>query len=93
MPPIRPSTDVRPITEFRAHASAFLEQVQSTKRPVVLTQHGRSAAVLLDVEVYENLLEKLALLRDIQVAEEQVEQGKVVAHGVAARRLKARLLK
>lgn len=93
MPRIRPSTDVRPVTEFRANASAFLEQVQSTKRPVVLTQHGRSAAVLLDVGVYEDLLDEVALLRDIQVAEEQVEQGMVVAHSVAARRLKARLLK
>ena len=48
---------------------------------------------LLDVGVYEDLLDEVALLRDIHVAEEQVEQGKVVAHSVAARRLKARLLK
>lgn len=92
MPRIRPSTDVRPVTEFRANASAFLEQVQRTKRPVVLTQHGRSAAVLLDVGVYEDLLEEVALLRDIQVAEEQVEQGKIVPHSIAARRLRSRLL-
>lgn len=93
MPRIRPSTDVRPVTEFRANTSAFLEQVQTTKRPVVLTQHGRSAAVLLDVRVYEDLLDEVALLRDVQVAEEQVAQGKIVAHSVAARRLKARFLK
>jgi hypothetical protein len=31
---------------------------------VILTQHGRCAAVLLDVAVYEDLLGKLALLRE-----------------------------
>ncbi len=93
MPRIRPSTDVRPITEFRANTSAFLDQVQSTKRPVVLTQHGRSAAVLLDVGVYEDLLEEVALLRDIRTAESQIEAGQVAPHRAVARRLKARLLK
>lgn len=93
MPRIRPSTDVRPVTEFRANASAFLDQVQSTKRPVVLTQHGRSAAVLLDVGVYEDLLDEVALLRDIRTAEGQIEAGKVAPHSAVARRLKARLLK
>jgi len=51
MPLFRPSIDVRPVTEFRTHTSAVLEQVHATKRPVVLTQHGRSTAVLLDVEL------------------------------------------
>ncbi len=88
-----PSTDIRPVTEFRARASAFLEQVQATKRPVILTQHGRSAAVLLDVTVYEDLMEELALLRDVRTAEEQVAKGEGASHAVASRRLKARLLK
>jgi antitoxin YefM len=90
---LRPSTDVRPVTEFRAKASAFLEQVQATKRPVILTQHGRSAAVLLDVGVYEDLLDEVALLRDVRTAEDQVAKGAGVSHAVVSRRLKARLLK
>ena len=59
-----PSQDVRPVTEFRAHTSAFLRQIRDTKRAVILTQHGRSAAVLLDVLVYEDLLGELQLLRE-----------------------------
>jgi antitoxin YefM len=93
MPRLRPSTDVRPVTEFRANTAAFLDQVQATKRPVILTQHGRSAAVLLDVAVYEDLLDEVALLRDIRAAEQQVAKGHGTPHGVVARRLKARLAK
>jgi antitoxin YefM len=61
---LRPSQDVRPVTEFRAKASAFLDQLHQTRRPVILTQHGRCAAVLLDVGAYEELLDELSQLRD-----------------------------
>ncbi len=64
MPVLRPSQDVRPVTEFRAKASAFLDQLHRTGRPVMLTQHGRCAAVLLDVEAYEDLLDELTHLRE-----------------------------
>lgn len=90
---LRFTQDVRPVTEFRANASAFLDQVRETRRPVVLTQHGRSAAVLLNVEVYEGLLDEVALLRDIKTAEGQVAAGKTAAHASVAKRLRDKLLK
>lgn len=68
LPKLCPSQDVRPVTEFRAHAAAFLEQIHDTKRAVILTQHGRCAAVLLDVAVYEDLLGELAVLREERAA-------------------------
>ncbi|HEY5386840.1 MAG TPA: type II toxin-antitoxin system Phd/YefM family antitoxin, partial [Thermoleophilia bacterium] len=69
------------------------EQVHATKRPVVLTQHGRSAAVLLDVEFYENLVEEVALLRDLRTAEAQLDAGVVVPHEEVEARLRERYLK
>jgi antitoxin YefM len=90
---LRFTQDVRPVTEFRANASAFLDQVRETRRPVVLTQHGRSAAVLLNVDVYEGLLDQVALLRDVKTAEGQVAAGKTVAHATVAKRLRDKLLK
>ncbi len=68
-PRLSPSQDVRPVTEFRAHASAFIEQVRTTKHPLILTQHGRCAAVLLDVAVYEDLLNEMARLRERRSAD------------------------
>lgn len=91
MPRLRPSEDIRPLTEFRAKAAAVVQQVQDTKRPVILTQHGRSAAVLLDVEVYEGLLDELALLRDIRTAEAQIRAGEGLGQTAVARELRARL--
>ena len=92
MMPLRPSADVRPVTEFRARTSAVLAQVHETKRPVVLTHNGRSTAVLLDVEVYEALMDELELLRDLQVAETQAAAGQVIDQEVVERRLRERHL-
>lgn len=50
--------DIRPLSEFRANAAAMVKHLQSTRRPLVLTQRGHRAAVVLDVGVYERLLEK-----------------------------------
>lgn len=88
MASLRPSIDVRPVTEFRANTSAVIDQMHSTKRPVVLTQHGRSTAVLLDVAVYEGLLDEIELLRDLRVAEGQIAAGKVIPHAEVVRRMR-----
>jgi prevent-host-death family protein len=91
MSTLKPSRDIQPVTEFRAKAAQFIEQVQATGEPVMLTQHGWSAAVLLDVETYEGMLDELALLRDVRQAEQQVAAGKTVTHAAVAKRLRARL--
>ena len=91
MASIRFSEDIRPLSEFRANAAAFVEQVQSTHRPIVLTQHGRGAAVLLGVAEYERLVERTEVLEDIRVAEEQIARGEGIEHDEAKRQVLARL--
>jgi prevent-host-death family protein len=91
MSKLKPSRDIQPVTEFRANAARFIEQVQATGEPVILTQHGRSAAVLLDVGSYEGLLDELALLRDVRTAEQQVAAGQGRTHAAVAKALRARL--
>ena len=87
----RPSLDIRPLSEFRASVAAFVEHVQSTQRPLVLTQHGRSAAILLSVDAYEALLDRIEVAADVRTAEAQIAAGQGVAHGKAQMRVLARL--
>jgi prevent-host-death family protein len=75
MPRLRPTTDIRPLADFRANLAAVVDQVQRTKRPVILTQHGRSAAVLVDAEAFEAMQDRLELLEDVRVAEDQLARG------------------
>ena len=88
---IRFSRDIRSLSEFRSNAAAFIQQVRRTRRPLVLTQHGRSAAVLLDVEEYERLVERAELLDDVATAEQQLERGEGVEHEQAKAEVLARL--
>ena len=86
---IQLSQDIRPLSEFRANVASFIQQVHKTNRPLVITHHGKSTAVLINVDGYEAMLEKLELLQDVHDAEQQVRQGKSVEHKIA----RARILK
>jgi len=72
--------DIRSMSEFRTGIASFLKQVHSTKRPLIITQHGKSAAVLLDAGVFETMQEKLELLQDVQTSINQIEDGKGIDH-------------
>lgn len=61
--------DIQPVSEFRANAAKFIEQVRATRKPLVITQHGRGAAVLLDVESYDALMDELALRRAVEASD------------------------
>ena len=91
MPKVRPTEDIQPLTAFRANVAAFVDQVRSTHRPLVLTQHGRGAAVLLGAADYEALVDEVELLREIALAERQVAEGEGIPHEEVVRRLTARL--
>lgn len=79
--------DIRPLSDFRANAASLIQQIRSKKRALVLTQRGHSAAVILDVAEYERLLEELEILRDVQEAVQQLDQGKGVPHGKARKQV------
>ncbi|MEW6737964.1 MAG: type II toxin-antitoxin system Phd/YefM family antitoxin [Acidobacteriota bacterium] len=72
-------TDIKPLAEVRASMTACIEQVHKTGRPLVITKQGKSAAVLLDVAVYEALMERLALLEDIRTAESQIAEERLIS--------------
>ena len=88
---LKPSQDVQPLSAFRANAAGFLDQVRATKRPLVLTQHGKSAAVVLDVDQYEALVDEIEVIRDIRQAKEELARGEGIPHDEVVAELRARL--
>ncbi len=77
---IRLDQDIKPLSEFRANVTTFIDEMKRNKRPIVITQHGKSSAVMLGVAEYEQMLEKLELLSDIQIAEAQLSVDKGLSH-------------
>lgn len=87
---LRVEHDIQPVSAFRSNAAKLIEQVQANKRALVLTQHGRSAAVVLDASEYDRLIEELELLRDVQQANSQIAAGKGIPEAKAHKTLLAR---
>ncbi len=83
--------DIRPLSEFRSGVASFIKQVHDTKRPLVITQHGKGVGVLLDVGEFETMQEKIELLEDIQTSISQLEAGKDVSHENARQEVLQRL--
>ena len=90
---VRVDEDIRPLSEFRAGVATFVKQIHETRRPMVLTQRGRGVAVLVDVQEYERMQERLELLEEVYKAEEQIASGEGISHEEARLRVLGRLEK
>ena len=87
MKPMRVEEDIQPVSAFRSNAAKLIGRVQASKRALVLTQHGRSAAVVLDAAEYDRLMEELELLRDINLSNSQIATGKSLTESQARKAL------
>ncbi len=85
--------DIKPLSEVRNGIAAFIKQAHDTKRPVVITQHGKSVAVLVDAHEYEVMQEKIELLSDIQTSLNQLEKGSGINHKDAKEKVLNRVRK
>jgi prevent-host-death family protein len=85
--------DIKPLSEVRIGIANFIKQVHDTKRPVIITQHGKSVAVLLDAHEYEAIQEKLELLTEVQASLNQLENGQGIAHEDAKEKVLKRVQK
>ena len=83
--------DIRPMSEFQSELALFIKQVHETKRPLVITQHGKGVGILLDVAEYEAMQEKIELLEDLQTSMTQLNEGKGINHKEAKNMVLTRL--
>ena len=60
MSAIKISEDLRPLTDLKVGAGEIIGQVERTGRPVVLTRHGRGVAVILSLQAFEELQDRVA---------------------------------
>jgi prevent-host-death family protein len=75
--------DIQPLSAFRKEASSFIDRLQESRRPLVLTRNGKSAAVVLDAGEYERMMEQIELLEDVSAAREQISRGETVPQSKA----------
>ena len=69
------SEDVHPLTELKTKASALIDQVRRSRRPVLLTRRGRGVAVLIDLEEYERLVDRAAFVEAVEKGAKAAADG------------------
>jgi len=67
--------DLIPVTDLRQGAADVLKRVQSSDQPVIITQRGRAAAVMLSIESYEKVENDLELLHLLARGEKEIRAG------------------
>lgn len=76
------------VTTLKRQATELLSELEQSKQPILITQHGVPSAYLVDVESYDILLRRMQLLESIARGEKAVEDGRTVSHAQAKKRMK-----
>ncbi|EGQ9299237.1 antitoxin [Vibrio parahaemolyticus] len=71
------------VTSLKRQATKILADLHDTKEPVLITEHGKPSAYLVDVDDYEFMQNRLAILEGIARGERALADGKVVSHDEA----------
>lgn len=80
------------VTTLKRQATELLADIERDKEPILITQHGLPSAYLLDVETYQLMQQRMAILEGIARGEQAIADGRVSTHAQAKTRL-ARWLK
>ena len=65
-----------PISDLKQDASTTLKRVRKSKGPLIVTQHGRPAAVLLSMDAYEKGEQERKILKLLALGESEIAAGK-----------------
>lgn len=67
--------NIIPVSDLRQDAAKVLKQLRSQKEPLVITQRGRAAAVIISVEAYEKSENEKEILRLLAKGDREIELG------------------
>ena len=67
--------NIIPVSDLRQGAAKVLKQLKGSREPLVITQRGRAAAVMLSVEAFNRSEHDKELLRLLAKGEREIETG------------------
>lgn len=68
--------EIIPVSDLRQGAADLLDRVRKSRKPVVITQRGRAAAVIVSVESYEEAEREREILTRLARGERELKSGK-----------------
>ena len=87
---INVSSDIIPIGEFKSSMAKWLKTAKNTGQPLIITQNGRPAAVLLSPEEFDNLQYNKLFVDSVTSGIADVESGNIYETNELKEELKKR---
>ena len=75
------------VTTLKRKATKLLAELREEKEPVLITEHGKPSAYLVDVEHFEQIQKKLELLEGLARGEKAILEDRVVSNEDAKKRM------
>ena len=75
------------VTTLKREATKILAELHDTKEPVLITEHGLPSAYLVDVNDYNQMLNRMKILEGIARGEKDILEGRVSTHAQAKDKL------
>ena len=69
MPQIIPIKDLK-------NTSEISDMCHKAEEPIYITKNGYGDMVIMSMEMYESTMKRLAMYRDIEISEKQIEAGR-----------------
>ena len=67
--------NILPVSDLRQDAAKVLKRLRDNKNPIIITQRGRAAAVIIGVEAYEKSEHDKELLHLLAKGDREIEIG------------------
>ena len=67
--------NILPVSDLRQDAAKVLKKLRDNQEPIVITQRGRAAAVIIGVEAYEKSEHDKEILRLLAQGDREIEIG------------------
>ena len=76
---VKYSEDIVPISDLKINPGRIVNQIDKTRRPVLLTSRGRGVAIVESVKDYEERTEEQAFLRGVVHGLMDIEEGREIS--------------
>ena len=77
---VRISEDIVPVSDFKAQAADLLRRVAEGGHPLVITQNGKAAGVLLSPAEFDRLSERARFVGAVEEGLADADAGRVRDH-------------
>lgn len=76
------------VTTLKRQATRLISKLKEDKTPILITEHGKPAAYLIDVQSFEMQQSRIKILEGIARGERAIQEGRIVTREQATRRMK-----